>query len=278
LAKFWEDVLAVNIQKRETDMEKDTRMSKQKRKRSTSLSPTVDSIGLNPNDDAVKKAKALDKMNAIATAAESHAAFEAKAHAFASSLRTILTEAKVVQTRLVAVTITAREFIEANRDFLGEVCSFFAKNRGRKVKQTLNGHTVLKDWTQDLIGVTDDYMRSVFRKSDNVALPFEDGTTLLNAASEGKGKGDEKKDEKPDEKPAVRVPQVKFGNQLGMKTVAIVSNSTYSRVEKLAIVKQVLRQLLSFAEELKLDAADDSPQEVPPAGFKVEVEPETVPA
>ena len=229
-------------------------------KESISLSPeaTVDSINLNPNDPAVRAAK--DKDNAVKAAdlLARHTRFEKEAEAFASQFRALNKDTEEAKNRLVSVLQTGRAFINSNGEFLKTVMRFFASNRGRKVKQTLNGHLTFEAWSEDLLHVTDDYVRQVFRATDN-SFKFADGTKLLSAKEEG---GDEDEDENlPAQVP--QVPSVKFANQLQMSTLKVIDESSYSQEDKMKITRILLRALTTYAEGLRhsLTAEPEAPAE-----------------
>lgn len=226
-------------------------------KESISLSPeaTVDSINLNPNDPAVQAAKAKDKAVKAADLFATHTRFEKEAEAFASQFRALNKDTEEAKNRLVSVLQTGRAFINSNGEFLKTVMKFFASNRGRKVKQTLNGHLTFEAWSEDLLHVTDDYVRQVFRATDN-SFKFADGTKLLSAKEEG---GDEDEDENL---PA-QVPPVKFANQLQMSTLKAIDESSYSQEDKMKITRILLRALTTYAEGLRhsLSAEPEAPAE-----------------
>jgi hypothetical protein len=237
-----------------------------KRKRPSSLSNTaVDSINLNPNDPSVVTAKEADKANTAAIALANHTKFEAKAEAFANEFRTHNRAAEDAKNNLLSVFQTGREFIEANRPFLEEVKKFFSSNKGRKVKQTLNGHLTFETWSDDLLGVCDDYVRKVFRESDAAAAqwPFEDGMKLLNA----KPISDETSADEGDDSPATPPPPpspVKFANQLGMSIVKKIDEMlSYSQDDKLKVARILMTHFTQYAAELKLTPVDVIPDEVP---------------
>jgi hypothetical protein len=237
----------------------------EKVKESISLSPeaTVDSINLNPNDPAVRAAKEADKKNDAALALAAHTQLEEKAAAFASEFRAINQQADEAEKQVVSSVQTAKSFINANRDFLNKVTDFFAKNRGRKVKQTLGGCLTFEDYSRVHLGVKDDYVRQVFRATDN-SFKFADGTKLLSAKEEG---GDEDEDENlPAQVP--QVPPVKFANQLQMSTLKAINESSYSQEDKMKITRILLRALTTYAEGLRhsLTAEPEAPAEAAQAG------------
>src|SRR5258708_4304192 len=139
-----------------------------KTKESSSLSSaaTVDSINLNPSNPDVQAAKAADDKNKAALALAEHTQFEERAEAFVSQFRAINKDTEEAKLCLVSVLQTGRAFIEGNRDFLNKIQKFFASNKGRKIKQSLNNHLTFESWSRDLLGVCDDYVREVFRATD----------------------------------------------------------------------------------------------------------------
>jgi hypothetical protein len=208
----------------------------------TSLSSaTVDNIPVRELTEEEKR----DPKNVPALA--EHLKLEADAAAFASQFRSLNKKTEEAKNTLVSVLQTGREFIEANREFLKTVMKFFASNKARSVKRALNGHLTFESWSLELLKVTDDYVRHVFRATDK-AFKFEDGTKLLSANPEK----DQDEYREADEKNPPAQTFTSFANQLQMSTVKAIHESSYSDEEKLKITRILQRAFISYAEGLKV--------------------------
>lgn len=187
---------------------------------------------------------------------KAHKELEDKGVAFAAQFRCIKAATEEVQ-RLLPIVITAREFILDNRDFLREVREFFSKNRGRKIKQTLNGHLTLELWSKEMLGCDDHYLRQVFSSTEKTFVSV-DGTKLLTHLTDAekdaaKKERDEAAEAKKAEKvaAALTVTRALYGDRLARTTIESIINSRYTVEEKHKIVAQVLKHLTGYGLELR---------------------------
>src|SRR5208282_313617 len=223
---------------------------------------TVNSVRLNKEEsDRGKKADAL-------VFKEKHKKFESTVSAFSLEFRRVHGEVKKVLGRLKAVHTTSKEFIEANRPLIEEVFEFFAHNKSKKQKQTLNGNVSGEEWSLAQLGVTYDYVHRVFKKANADVCVFDDGSKLLpppQEKDETETDSESEKDETPTETPVEPYPV--FADKLAASTIDRITSSSYSSGEKKIVVRELLSRLLAYVKEIDAEILDESPS----AGINPEV-------
>jgi hypothetical protein len=225
----------------------------------------VNSVRLNKDErERGKKADAL-------VIKERHKKFEANVSAFSLEFRRVHGEVKDVLGRLKAVHTTSKKFIEANRELIEEVFEFFAHNKNKKEKQTLNGHSNGEEWSLAELGVTYDYVHRVFKKANADVFVFDDGWKLLPPPQET-DETETDSDGETDENKTPAEPYPIFANKLAASTIDRITSSSYSFDEKKMVVDVLLRQLCAYVREIDAKRMEESPSAPINPGFKIETE------
>jgi hypothetical protein len=230
---------------------------------------TVNSVRL--TKDESERGKKADTL----VIKEKHKKFETSVSAFSVEFRRVHGDVEEVFGRLKAVHTTSRAFIEANRELIEEVFEFFAHNKNKKEKQTLNGHVNGEAWSLAELGVTYDYVHRVFKKANADVLAFDDGSKLLPPLQEtdGTDTGSESETDETTTKPPIVEPYPIFANKLATSTITRITSSSYSFDEKKMVVRVLLNQLLAYVKEIDADRAEESPSAPINPGFEIETEP-----
>ena len=223
-------------------------------KESDSLSSaTVDTINLNPNDPAVQAAKAADDASKAADLLAAHTVLEEKAETFAKGFRPIFQKARDAYQKLEAVRGTAREYVQANLETLTAIRKFFASNKARRNKTTLGGCLTFQEYALKNLMINDDYVRECFRESTK-QLPEKTGGT----------QGVQENDE--EENIPVQVSAGKFADNLQMRIIKEIDESSYSQEDKMKICRKLLTHLTEYAQGVRLSLTPDEPKEAPASG------------
>ncbi|MGB9010345.1 MAG: hypothetical protein WCC18_17160 [Candidatus Acidiferrales bacterium] len=235
---------------------------------------TVNSVRL--TKDESERAKKADTL----VIKEHHKKFEANVSEFSVEFRRVHGEVKEVYGRLKAVHTTSKAFIEANRELIEEVFEFFAHNKNKKEKQTLNGHVNGEAWSLAELGVTYDYVHRVFKKANGDVLVFDDGSKLLPPLQEtgetptdweSESDSDSDTDETTTEAPIVESYPI-FANKLATSTITRITSSSYSFDEKKMVVRVLLNQLLAYVKEIEADRLEEASSAPINSGFKIETD------
>jgi hypothetical protein len=211
---------------------------------------------------------------------EKHKKFETSVSAFSVEFRRVHGDVEEVFGRLKAVQTTSKAFIEANRELIEEVFEFFAHNKNKKQKQTLNGHVNGEAWSLAELGVTYDYVHRVFKKANADVLVFDDGSKLLpplQETDETDTGSESETDSESDTGETTTEPSVEpypiFANKLATSTITRITSSSYSFEEKKMVVRVLLNQLLAYVKEIDADRLEEAPSAPINPGFKIETEP-----
>lgn len=233
---------------------------------------TVNSVRL--TKDESERAKKTDTV----AIKEEHKKFEASVSAFSVEFRRVHGEVKEVFGRLKAVHTTSKAFIEANRELIEEVFEFFAHNKNKKEKQTLNGHVNGEAWSLAELGVTYDYVHRVFKKANADVLVFDDNSKLFSppqetdetvADSDSETDSESDTDETTTEPPVVE-PYPVFANKFAASTINLITSSSYSFDEKKLVVRVLISQLLAYVQKTDADRMDEASSAQINPGFKSE--------